>query len=319
MDSQSRKGLVIMSNTSANRQYKDSLFVSYLTEDPKRLVEVYNAVFNSDVPEDTKIEINTLENVLYNGVNNDLSFTMGDNLVVLIEDQSTLNVNMPMRLLMYVARLYEKLLPTRAVYSHTQLKIPRPEFIVFYNGKDDMPDTMNLCLSDAFKEVKTKETLELTLTVYNINPGHNEEMRKKSRTLKDYSTFVAKVHENEKNGLVLDKAIRESIKYCIENDIMSKYIREHTSEVRNMLFVEYNPKEAQEVAFEEGRNEGIATGIAKGITRGLTKGRKEGRSEGLAKGRVREKTAAAKRMKADGVDIALICKYTGLPKRDVEM
>jgi len=34
---------------------------------------------------------------------NDVSFTVGDRLIVLIEHQSTINENMPLRLLMYVA------------------------------------------------------------------------------------------------------------------------------------------------------------------------------------------------------------------------
>jgi hypothetical protein len=102
--------------TKPNREYKDGLFVAFMSEDKQRLIEVYNAVRDAHVPTDASVEVNTLDDVLYHGINNDLSFTLDGNLVVLIEDQATINMNMPIRLLMYVARLYEKLLPLRAAY-----------------------------------------------------------------------------------------------------------------------------------------------------------------------------------------------------------
>jgi predicted transposase YdaD len=291
----------------ANKMYKDSVFVAYLTAEPRRLIEVYNAVFAADVPGDAEIEVNTLENVLYHGINNDLSFTIDGSLVVMIEDQATVNMNMPMRLLMYIARLYEKLLPSRAVYAGKTVKVPRPEFIVFYNGKDPMPDRMELRLSEAFVYAAAKEVLELTVTVYNINPGHNEEIRARSEALWNYSTFVGKIHEFERGGMALAEAIGEGVKYCIENDIMSGFLKENSSEVRNMLFTEYDPEEARKVAIEEGYEDGHEDGLRDGLARGF----KDGRVEGLAE--------VAWRMKAEGLDLALISKVTGLREEQIKL
>jgi hypothetical protein len=223
-----------------NREFKNSLFVTYLTEEKERLIEVYNAVLDANVPSDAVVEVNTLDEILYHGMSNDLSFTIDGNLVVLIEDQSTINMNMPLRLLMYVTRIYETLLPSRALYAEKTIKVPRPEFIVFYNGKDEMPDIAELKLSEAFKDAYTKETLELTLTVYNINPGHNEGIRRRSRALWEYSTLVSKVHEYKKNGMELAEAIRAGVEYAMGNGIMPEFIRKHSSEVNNMLFAEYD-------------------------------------------------------------------------------
>ena len=86
----------------ANRNYKDSVFSCFFS-DPKRLVEVYNAIEDTNYPLDTNVQINTLEQVLYRGIANDLSFILGNKnkeLVVLIEHQSTINPNMALRLLM---------------------------------------------------------------------------------------------------------------------------------------------------------------------------------------------------------------------------
>jgi hypothetical protein len=303
---------------------------------------------------DSEVEINTLENVLYQTVNNDLSFTLGDDLVVLMEDQATLNMNMPLRLLMYLARVYEKLLPSRAVYAAKTVKVPRPEFIVFYNGKDEAPDMMELKLSEAFKDAHTKETLELTVTVYNINPGHNEHIRGRSKAIRDYSTFIAKIHEYKKSGMTLADAIGAGVKYCIENGVMPEFIRKHSSEVRNMLFVEYDPVEARKVAIEEGyedgfergqeagleagqkvgreigremgreegremgREEGREMGREEGREIGREEGREIGREEGREEGAVNARLENARRMKEDGVDVALIRKYTDLSAEEIE-
>ena len=92
----------------ANEKYKDSVFVK-LCQDKNRLLEIYNAVSNKDYPLDTKIEIATVENILYFGRKNDVAFLIEDRLVVLIEHQSTICDNMPLRFLFYIARVYEML------------------------------------------------------------------------------------------------------------------------------------------------------------------------------------------------------------------
>jgi hypothetical protein len=82
---------------------------------------------------------------------NDISFTIGDKLVILIEHQSTINPNMALRLLMHIARVYEKILGDKNVYTTKLLSIPRPEFFVLYNGTAPYPDEQVLKLSDAFE------------------------------------------------------------------------------------------------------------------------------------------------------------------------
>ncbi|MDR0874990.1 MAG: hypothetical protein LBN12_02140 [Clostridiales Family XIII bacterium] len=46
--------------------------------------------------------------------------------------------------------------------------------------------------------------------------------------------------------------------------------------------------------------------------------RAEGEAEGLAKGKAEGKADSARGMKADGVDIAFIAKYTGLSAAEIE-
>ena len=156
-----------MVELQANREYKDSVFTR-LFSNTENLIELYNAIEGTNYGEDTEIEINTLEDVLFMDRINDISFTINGKFVILVEHQTTVNQNMPLRFLMYVARLYEKITDNRSVYKEKLIKIPTPEFIVLYNGKDDIPEEQIMKLSDAFIE-KDDIKLELKVKVININ------------------------------------------------------------------------------------------------------------------------------------------------------
>jgi len=245
---------------SVNNKYKDSLF-SMLFNNPDQLRKLYSALKEVELPPDIKIDITTLSETLYLEQINDISFTIDNRLVVLIEHQSTINRNMPLRLLMYVARVYEKIIERKKIYQRGLIKIPEPEFIVLYNGKEEYPNHEVLKLSEAFKETadirgrKTAGMLELMVNVYNINPGYNEKFMKKCETLDWYSIFINMIRENEKSK-PKEEAMKAAIKYCIENGIMSEFLEKHSTEVMNMLITEWNTEEAVEVSFEEGQEKG---------------------------------------------------------------
>jgi len=122
---------------------KDTLLFS----DPEILRELYSAIEGIDVPKDAIVSINTLSEALFMKKINDLSFTIDNRIVVLIEHQSTISQNIPLRILMYIARVYEKTVKEENVYHKKLVKIPTPEFIVLYNGKEDCPDYQQMRLS----------------------------------------------------------------------------------------------------------------------------------------------------------------------------
>ena len=49
------------------------------------------------------------------------------------------------------------------------------------------------------------------------------------------------------------------------------------------------------------------------------KGREEGKKEGREEGREEERKLMASKLKADGMDIELIIKYSGLTREEIEM
>jgi len=243
-----------------NIKYKDSVF-SLLFSKPDLLRELYGALEGVDLPEDTPVVINTLQDALYMNRINDISFEIGGKIIVLVEHQSTVNKNLPLRMLLYIARLYEKIIDSKNIYKNKRIPIPFPVFIILYNGNEDMPDRMVLKLSDLFEQpgaltANQEAALELNITVININHGRNKEIAEKCQTLAAYSSFVDKVKEFEKETKDRAEALELAIKYCKEYDILKEFLETHSTEVFNMLLTEWNWDDALEVRFEEGWERG---------------------------------------------------------------
>jgi len=257
---------------NVNEKHKDTVF-TFLFSNPALLRELYSAIEGVTLPPDIPIDINTLSDVLFRRQRNDISFLIDNRLIVLIEHQSTINDNMPLRFLMYIAKLYQEIICPEDKFKRRLEKIPKPEFIVLYNGTDPYPDYKELKLSDAFiktDKIKIDLPLELVAQVYNINKGRNQEILNKSRTLDNYSRFIDKIreyqkeyqqkyHEKDEKKKLLDKSFRSAIKYCIKNNILRDFLRKHGSEVLNMLYAEYDPevemRVVREEALEDGREE----------------------------------------------------------------
>jgi hypothetical protein len=246
---------------NVNREHKNSVFTT-LFNDKDKIRELYAALMGIDCDPALPIIITTLRDVLYMNRLNDLSFLAGERLIFVIEHQSSVNRNMPLRILLYIADVYKKIINRRTLYKEALVKIPRPEFIVLYNGPKEAPDRWEQRLSDAFMEAGEgeKSCLDLTVTVYNINKGRNEALLRRSKHLADYAEFVAKVRENGA-AMPLDQAVTEAVKYCVKHRILAEFLEEHGSEVMNMLLEEWNWDEAKEVWWEEGWEEGIEKGM----------------------------------------------------------
>ena len=93
--------------TPVNRMYKARLF-EMIFSDKKELLELYNAVSKTNYTDPELLEINTLENVIYMSMHNDISFLI-DSRLSLYEHQSTYTPNLPLRYLMYVSDLYSSI------------------------------------------------------------------------------------------------------------------------------------------------------------------------------------------------------------------
>lgn len=228
----------------------------------ERLIELYNSLEGTNLPKDTPIEINTLDDALFKDRINDISFVINGELVVLIEHQSTLNENMPVHFLLYVARVYEKILETENVYRSSRIPLPTPKFVVLYNGLEPSDEFSEMRLSDAFILPEKAPMLDLMVRFFNINYGKSPFIMEKCHSLNEYSTFVFYVRKNQARGLPLNKAITEAVNQAIHNNVMKDFLSQHGSEVENMLFEEWKWEEYAAMQKAEGRKEGHKEGQA---------------------------------------------------------
>ena len=313
--------------------YKDNTFCALFSE-KKNLIELYNALSGSSFDMDTPVEIVTLDNTFFGDRENDLSFIIDNRWIVLAEQQSTLCPNIPLRMLVYVARQYENLVFSRDIYSRKLLKIPTPELYVFYNGPQDAPVEQEMKLSDAFMAECDKIAIEVTVKFINVNYEKGAEILKGCKTMKGYSLLLHMIREECEATGELKTAIENCIRKCVEEGIIADFLKEHGGEVMSFLFEKLTREECEAIreadGFEEGyakgRNEGIELGKAEGYEEGEASGFEKGEASGFAKGKTEgyeEGEAAgelkvARAMKAKGMTTNEICEITGLKQSQVE-
>ena len=257
-------------NIHGNRIYKSSLFCMAF-ENVQDLLDLYNAINNSNYTDESQLKINTIENVLYISMKNDVSF-MFTGTMNLYEHQSTKNENMPLRGFLYFARLFEKYLAENDldIYSSRIQKIPTPKYIVFYNGRINEPDQRIMRLSDAFE--KEGGCLECEARLLNINYGRNREIMEKCRRLEEYAIFVATVREYKKDDVRLVDAITRAIDECIEKGILVDILTKQRSEVLEVVLTTFNQelyeKNLKQDAFEDGRYDKLKELVLKKLQKG---------------------------------------------------
>lgn len=252
-----------------DRKHKDRVF-RMIYKDRAKALELYNGMNHSNYTSPEDLIITTLDNALYLGMKNDVSFVLYDQLL-LYEHQSTVNPNMPLRNLFYVADVYSKLTTNMNLYSSTLQKIPEPHFFVFYNGTDSFPERKILRLSDAYEHQSEEPALELVTEVLNINKGFNEELKDQCRTLREYMIFVDMVRDYTKK-MPFKEAMAAAIEYCIRNNVLADFLKANKAEVLKVSIYEYDEEKHMAMERDEAEERGEKRGIVIGEERGEVKG-----------------------------------------------
>ena len=259
-----------------NRNEKDRLFCFIFgrEENRKWTLSLYNAVNGSDYSDPNAVEITTMEDVIYMGMKNDVSFIINSD-ISLYEHQSTYNPNMPVRQLMYLGRQYDKYIKRtkQNMYGRKQMTLPLPRLVTFYNGTDNVPDKV-LKLSDSFPEGTdhSKADAEVRVHMYNVRPQYHSNLLVECKSLAEYSWFIEEIRSNCKK-MSLEQAVDKAISEMPENFEIKRYLKGHQSEVKNMCLTEYDEAETMQLFKEEGREEGREEQLISQICRKLRKGK----------------------------------------------
>ena len=278
-----------MSNYGINRKYKDRLFTFIFGREENKAwtLSLYNAVNHTNYSNPELIQINTIEDVLYMGMHNDVSF-ITDMQMNMYEQQSSFNPNMPLRMLQYAAGLYEKYLKQNKLnkYSSKLLELPAPRLVVFYNGRGELEDETILRLSDSYPERAHENIdknhidrsvidrndictgdIEVIVHMININAGHSVSILEKCPVLREYMWLIDFIRDNAPE-YGIETAVNQSLSEMPEDFMIRDFLAAHKAEVVEMLLTEYDVEETMEMfkrdAKEEGRVEGRLEGFSEG-------------------------------------------------------
>ena len=239
-------------------KYKDRLFRFIFGNPDKRewTLNLYNAMNNSHYTDPNEIEYNTIEDAVYLGMKNDVSFIIV-NEMNLWEHQSSYNPNMPVRFLIYAAKLYDKYFNKHDLskYGRKLQKVPHSKCVCFYNGTEDRPEQELLKLSDAFIIHGAEADIEVVVKMLNINYGHNKKIMETSIQLGEYAWFVdrARTLQDELNDI--DLAIDTVIEEMPDSFSIKKFLIAHKAEVKGMFLTEYNEEKERRLLSRDLREE----------------------------------------------------------------
>ena len=226
------------------KNHKDRLFKMIFGRPENRewTLSLYNAVNGTDYDDPELIEFNTLEEVLFMGMKNDLSFMLDCNLSV-YEHQSSYNPNMPVRFLMYLGTLWSGWLygsDDLDVYGSKLIELPVPRFVVFYNGTETDEEEVTLKLSEAFPgAVRDRSDIELRVTMLNVNSGRNVELMNRCRPLYEYSWFIAEIRKY-KTTMPLEAAVERALEGMPDDFQIKHFLKENKGAVMMSVLTEYD-------------------------------------------------------------------------------
>lgn len=246
---------------TVNREYKDRLFKFIFGKDTEQSkqwrLQLYNALNGTKITDADELEINTIENVLFISMHNDVSFIV-DTEMNLYEEQSSWNPNMPLRGVFYFSILYQKFLTKNkmTILSSQKIMIPRPRFFVFYHGKKTEPETLKLKLSDSFLgKPRDAEDFEWTATVLNLQPDEEVPLNKNCTPLYHYTKFISMITANIVAGMDRQKAVESAVDEAIKENLLDDFFRINKAEVIGMCMTEFDEELAINTWRQDGRTE----------------------------------------------------------------
>ena len=208
-----------------NRQSKNSVFVDFFN-DKATVLQMYKELHPeaTDVTIDD-ITIDTLQSIIVNTLYNDLGFLVKDRYVLLVEAQSTWNVNIALRMLFYLTETFRRYIndTEQSELDDKRVKLPNPELYVIYSGSGKKPDVVSLS-EDFFAG---NPDIELKVHVLS---------EENTTTLSGQYIGYCKVFDEQRklhdDGVT---AAKETYRICIEKGYLADYMRTHEKEVISMM------------------------------------------------------------------------------------
>lgn len=244
-----------MTLVKPKHKIKDSVFTN-LFQDKNNLLQLYQTLH----PEDTGVTVDdirdvTMKHVLVNTDYNDLGFSVGDRLVILVESQSTWSVNIIVRALMYLIQTYHDYFKRtkQNLYGSKKIKLPKPELYMIYTGaKTEVPSVISL--TDEFFDGE-EIAIEAKVKVFY---QENE-----TDIIGQYIIFCKVYNEQRaKYGNTME-AVTETIRICQNRNILKKYLQEKEQEVIDIMMTLFDDEQIMDAYVKEMMDEARQKGEKK--------------------------------------------------------
>lgn len=177
----------------------------------------------------------TLKHVLVDADYNDLGFSVGGRLMVLVESQSTFTMNIIIRALMYLIQTYHDYFKrtNQNLYGSRKVNMPKPELYMIYTGdKKNIPDGISL-RKEFFGGAKTAIDAEVKI-LYQEN---------EKDIIGQYIIFSKVYNEQRKLHENTKRAIMETIHICKNRNVLKEYLSEREQEVVNIMMTLFDDEQ----------------------------------------------------------------------------
>lgn len=224
---------------------KDSVF-SDLFRDKKYLLQLYQALHPEDkeATEDSLSDI-TINNVLVDGQYNDLGFMVRGKLMILTEAQSTWTMNIIVRALLYFAQSLQEHLDREGadLYGSRKVDLPESELYVIYTGdRKSHPAEVSL-IEEFFKNKKSAVEVKVKMLYGTVNPKQTDG----EDIIGQYVLFTKVFNEQLRIYGRTPEAIEETIRICMDQDILREYLASKRKEVVTMMMDLYDQDRIMEI------------------------------------------------------------------------
>ena len=247
------QGMLLGSITK--RKVKDSVFTD-LFRNKKYLLQLYQTLH----PEDKEVTENELEDVtikhiMVDGDYNDLGFSVGNRLLVLVESQSTWSYNIIIRALMYMMQTYHDYFQRTGqnLSGSKKVTLPKPELYVIFTGERKViPDI--LTLSQEFFEGEDVAIEAKVKVLYE----ESEDI------IGQYIIFCKVYNEQRKKFGRTEKTINETIRICMNRNVLKDYLESHKREVISIMMTLFEEEQIMKAYTKDILEQGIEQGIEQG-------------------------------------------------------
>ena len=252
-----------MSNKNKpNYTLKDSLFID-LFSDKMRLIQLYKSLIDDQRqinPED--IEILTIQNIILRGIYNDLGFRVKDEIIILMEAQTTYTTNIVLRILFYLSETLKNYIIDSSenknlneLYNTKPRIIPKIKLFVVYTG-DKMMQDHDLYLKDVMVENDIISDIDMKVRV--LCTGN------KKSILGQYILFTRVYTKQKKECKDIETAVKNTIEICMNDEILKEYLDYRKMEVQEMITAFMTQEEAFESFLKDEVKRGRKEGEEKG-------------------------------------------------------